>query len=116
MVQLNVTRASHKRRLHENKINYSSKKAKVTLMKELVLQYDKLKSLNKVNNHSLFQSFYDEKKILFPWLKKETLRWHVRKSKTTSTNSTKATTTKAATTIPKPKLVSLVMKQSQVRT
>ena len=111
MVRLTVTRVSHKRRLHENKVNYSSKKAKVKLMKELVLQYNKLRSLNKVNNnYSLFQNFYDEKEVLFPWLKKESLRWHVQKS--TSTNNMEAT----VTTTPKPKLASLVMKQSQVRT
>ena len=33
-------------------------------MKELVLQYNKLRSLNKVNNYSLFQSFYDEKNLI----------------------------------------------------
>ena len=111
MVRLTVTRASYKRRLIENKVNYSSKKAKVKLMKELVLQYNKLRSLNKVNNnYSLFQNFYDEKKVLFPWLKKESLRWHVRMSKSISTNNMEATVS------PKPKLASLVMKQSQVRT
>ena len=111
MVRLTVTRASYKRRLIENKVNYSSKKAKVKLMKELVLQYNKLRSLNKVNNnYSLFQNFYEEKKVLFPWLKKESLRWHLRKS--ISTNNMEAT----VTTTPKPKLASLVMKQSQVRT
>ena len=114
MVRLTVTRASYKRRLIENKVNYSSKKAKVKLMKELVLQYNKLRSLNKVNNnYSLFQNFYDEKKVLFPWLKKESLRWHVRMSKSISTNNMEAT---FSATIPKPKLASLVMKQSQVRT
>ena len=115
MVRLTVTGTSNKRRLHENKVNYSSKKAKVKLMKELVLQYNKLRSLNKVNNnsYSFFQCFYDEKKVLFPWLKKESLRWHLRMSKSISTNDMEAT---VSTTNSKPKLASLIMKQSQVRT
>ena len=63
MVKASVTRASHKRRLHEKKIN-SAKKAKVKMMKELVVEYNKIKSLNNnVNNiYCTFQSFYDEKK------------------------------------------------------
>ena len=73
MVKASVTRASYKRRLRENKINYSAKKAKVEMMKELVVEYGKIKSLNNVNNICSFQAFYD-KKILFPWLKKETLQ------------------------------------------
>ena len=61
MVKVSVTRASHKRRLHENKIHYSAKKAKVTMMKDLVLQYNKLKCLSKDSNINLFQTFYNEK-------------------------------------------------------
>lgn len=49
------------------------------------------------------------KKILFPWLKKETLRWHVRNPKTSKT--TTDTTTEA-----KHNLKSFVIQQSQVRT
>ena len=62
MARVSETRASHKRRLHENKLIYSSKKAKVTMIKELVLQYDKVNSLSKDNNNDLFQTFYNEKK------------------------------------------------------
>ena len=51
MARVSETRASHKRRLHENKLIYSSKKAKVTMIKELVLQYDKVNSLSKDNNN-----------------------------------------------------------------
>ena len=110
MVKASVTRASHKRRLHDNKLNYSAKKAKVEMMKMLVVEYNKVKSLNNVNNTCCtLQGFYDEKKILFPWLKKETLRWHVRNPKTSKT--TTDTTTEA-----KHNLKSFVIQQSQVRT
>ena len=58
MVKVSVTRASHKRRLHENNINYSAKKANVTVTKDLVLQYNKLKSLSKdCNTNFLYSSF-----------------------------------------------------------
>ena len=59
-----VTRASHKRKLNENKINYSAKKAKVKMMKKLVVEYDKIKSLNNFNNICSFQAFYDKKNLV----------------------------------------------------
>ena len=34
MEKAGVTRASHKRRLHENQINYSAKKAKVKMIED----------------------------------------------------------------------------------
>jgi len=80
------TRESHKRKLDENRRNYSSKKAKIIMMKKLATEYKRLKNnSNTNNNYYLLNSFYDEKKILFPWLKKESFRWHVRQSENNET-------------------------------
>ena len=56
------------------------------MMKKLATEYKRLKNnSNTNNNYYLLNSFYDEKKILFPWLKKESFRWHVRQSENNET-------------------------------
>jgi len=81
-------------------------------MKKLVLEYNKVKSRSKDSDINLFHKFYTEKKIVFPWLKKETLRWHTRRSETDRSSSS----TTNSSTKPKQKLASLITKQRQVRT
>ena len=130
------TRASRKRKLDENRQNYSSKRAKIMMMKKLVADYNKLnkkKSCKANNDYYLLHSFYEEKKVLFPWLKKECFRWHVRQSKgndtpsdctdeSTCTNTSNTTNTTDAATLSSPSgnkenSGSLINKtQSQVRT
>ena len=61
------TRASHKRKLDENRQNYSSKRAKITMMKKLVADYNKLykkKNCKANNNYYLLHGYYEEKNLV----------------------------------------------------
>ena len=53
--------------------NAPTKRTKITLMKQLAKKYKKNK-INKVNVYDYFNCRYDENKLIFPWLKKDTLR------------------------------------------
>lgn len=74
--QVLVTRSASKRRLIENAKNAPMKKIRLAKMKQMANAYIKNKKLivNKVN----FKLFYDQNKIIYPWLSKESLRWHIR--------------------------------------
>ena len=109
------TRADCKRRLHENHMNYTSKKMRVSMMKGLVLEYNKIKCKNKVDTN-LFHNFYIEKKVLFPWLKKESLRWHVQKKEVKDTSSTTSDNSSTNPKSTKDTSGSLIINQSQIRT
>ena len=49
-------------------------------MKELALMYEK-ESTSSNNNSNYFNDFYLREKLVYPWLTKESLRWHVRVKK-----------------------------------
>ena len=53
-----------------------TKRVRITLMKQLAKKYKKSK-INKVNVYDYFNRFYVENKLIYPWLKKDTLRCHI---------------------------------------
>ena len=74
--ELFITRSSLKRKKQELISNAPIKKARIQVMKELATKF-KESNLNKdkVNNYT---KFYKLQKDIYPWLKKESLRWHIR--------------------------------------
>ena len=77
-----------------------TKRARITLMKQLAKKYEKSK-INKVNVYDYFNCFYVENKLIFPWLKKDTLRRHIRainKKEDTTNDGTTINTTTSTTT------------------
>ena len=72
-----LTRRASKRKLQELQHNAPIKKARLSLMKKLGTEYLKVDH-NIRNNKFRFNKYYDEKKLIYPWLKKESLRWHIR--------------------------------------
>ena len=72
------TRLQTKRKRLETIKNAPAKRARVELMKKLAIDFN---DANKSKKKNYFTEYYDTKKLLFPWLQKETLRWHIRKSK-----------------------------------
>lgn len=72
--------------------NAPVKKARVEKMKELAVMFHSGIN-NNDNSSNFFNKFYVTKKLIYPWLTKESLRWHIRvkkqhKSDTVTTNST----------------------------
>ena len=79
----------------------ATKRARVTLMKQMAKKYKKNK-IDKVNVYTYFNCFYEENKLIFPWLKKDTLRWHIRAiNKKENTNDDKINTTTTSITTAK---------------
>ena len=72
-----LTRRGSKRKLQELQHNAPIKKARLSLMKKLGAEYLKLDH-NIRNNKFCFNKVYDDKTCIYPWLKKESLRWHIR--------------------------------------
>ena len=85
-----------KRRGATNVTIAPTKKSRILLMKQLAKKYyrDKIK---KVKKFDYFNIFYEQNKLIFPWLKKDALRYHIRainyNDTTTSSTTTKGTTT-----------------------
>ena len=48
-------------------------------MKELAERYITNYDKSKYNDFNYFSSYYKNSKLIYPWLDKEALRWHVRK-------------------------------------
>ena len=79
------------------KDNAPAKKARVVMMKQLAKEYNKDK--NKDNNITYyFNCFYEKNKLIYPWLKKDTLRWHIRANNKLVTTKTSSKTTTTTTT------------------
>ena len=91
------TRNQRKRKALELQTNAPVKKARVAKMKELALMYDKENNGNNSSNY--FNEFYLKQKIIYPWLTKESLRWHIRVKKKLNidTTSTDKSTNKTVT-------------------
>ena len=111
--ELFITRSSLKRKKQELISNAPIKKARIQVMKELATKF-KESNLNKdkVNNYT---KFYKLQKDIYPWLKKESLRWHIRVSGVTKETTVMKDTTK----LPESNesiLHSFNINQSQVRT
>ena len=81
------TRNQQKRKALELKTNAPVKKARVAKMKELALMYEK-ESTSSNNNSNYFNDFYLREKLVYPWLTKESLRWHVRVKKKLNIDTT----------------------------
>ena len=78
--RLVLTRNQQKRKALELKTNAPVKKARVAKMKELALMYEK-ENTSSNNNSNYFNDFFLREKLVYPWLTKESLRWHVRVKK-----------------------------------
>ena len=72
-----VTRLGRKRHNEELGRDAPQKKARVKLMKELATKYVNKSNKLIVKDTRYFNNYYNEKKMVFPWLAKESLRWHV---------------------------------------
>ena len=64
------------------------RRARVVKMKNLATKFCREHCFDGDNCNS-FQKYYIEQKLIYPWLKKESLRWHVRnlKKKTVADNT-----------------------------
>ena len=54
------------------------KRAHIKQMKELAEEFVNKSDKNSNTRYNYFNKFYHDRKLLFPWLEKESLRWHVR--------------------------------------
>jgi len=81
------TRSQLKRKALELQTNAPVKKARVDRMKELAAMFEKGKKSNN-NNSNYFNTFYVENKLIYPWLTKESLRWHIRVKKQVNIDTT----------------------------
>ena len=79
-ISLVLTRNQRKRKVLELQTNAPVKKARVSKMKELAEMYKSGKGYDKNdnNNSNYFNNFFMKQKVVYPWLTKESLRWHVR--------------------------------------
>ena len=75
-----LTRNQRERKALELKTNAPVKKARVAKMKELALMYEKENTYSN-NNSNYFNEFYLRQKLVYHWLTKESLHWHVRVKK-----------------------------------
>jgi len=106
------TRSSLKRKKEQLISNAPIKKARIEMMKQLATKFKKSK-LNK-DKVTYFNEFYKVQKDIYPWLKKESLRWHIRASEVTKTTAMKDTTNLPENN--QNTLHSFNINQSQVRT
>ena len=103
------TRSSLKRKKEQLISNAPIKKARIQVMKALANKYKDSCKINKDKINS-FTEFYKVNKDIYPWLRKESLRWHIRED-----NISTDTTTKLQKIIQNI-LQSFNTNQSQVRT
>ena len=73
-----TTRNQRKRKALELQTNAPVKKARVSKMKELATMFKTVNRNNDSNKSNYFNSFFIKQKVVYPWLIKESLRWHVR--------------------------------------
>ena len=73
-----TTRNQRKRKALELQSNAPVKKARVSKMKELATMFKTVNRNNDSNKSNYFNSFFIKQKVVYPWLSKESLRWHVR--------------------------------------
>ena len=73
------TRLTKKRKINDLINNAPTKKARVNHMKELAKKYITMYEKCENKKSCYFNDYYKTKKMIYPWLSKETLRWHVRK-------------------------------------
>lgn len=99
-VSIPLTRSSRKRKIEQNANNQQVKKARIQLMKEIARKFNKNKFNSNKSTYYDFNVLYNEQKKILPWLKKESLRWHVRAS--AADKKKKETATKNDSLIVKP--------------
>ena len=78
------TRSSLKRKKEELMSNAPVEKSRIEVMKALANKYKESK-FNK-DKFISFSEFYNVNKDIYPWLKKESLRWHIRENMNDTTN------------------------------
>ena len=74
-----TTRLAKKRKINDLINNAPAKKARIKQMTELAEEYTTNYEKCGNNQYNYFNNYYKEKKMIYPWLNKETLRWHFRK-------------------------------------
>ena len=69
------TRSSLAKKRIDNFRFLPTKKARINIMKQLARNFVKKKPNKKHSQY--FINFYNETKLIYDWLNKETLRWHI---------------------------------------
>ena len=81
-------RLTKKRKINDLVNNAPTKKARVNHMKELAKNFTSMYEKCADKESSYFNDFYKTKKMIYPWLSKESFRWHVRKHLSNKENQT----------------------------
>ena len=72
---LRLTRSQRKEKIQELENNAPIKRARLSVMKGLASEF----LTHDVNDRFRYNAFFIQKKDVYPWLKKEVLRWHIRR-------------------------------------
>ena len=72
---LRLTRSQRKEKIQELENNAPIKRARLLVMKRLASEF----LSHDVNERFRYNAFFTQKKDVYPWLKKEVLRWHIRR-------------------------------------
>ena len=75
--KVHLTRSQQKQRLLDLETNASIKRARLVVMKRLAKEF----LSTDMNGKFHYDVFYKENKNVYPWLKKELLRWHIRRQR-----------------------------------
>ena len=74
---MHLTRSQQKQRLLDLKKNAAIKRARLLVMKRLAKEF----LSSDMNGKFHYDAFYTQSKNVYPWLKKELLRWHIRRQR-----------------------------------
>ena len=74
---MHLTRSQQKQRLLDLKKNAAIKQARLLVMKRLAKEF----LSTDMNGKFHYDAFYKQNKNVYPWLKKELLRWHIRRQR-----------------------------------
>ena len=74
---VHLTRSQQKQRLLDLETNAAIKRARLVVMKRLAKEF----LSTDMNGKFHYDVFYKENKNVYPWLKKELLRWHNRRQR-----------------------------------
>ena len=69
-----LTRSQRKQKILDQEQNAPIKRARLLVMKRLASEY----LSSDLNGKFQYDTFYKQSKKVYPWLKKELLRWHIR--------------------------------------
>ena len=74
---MHLTRSQQKQRLLDLETNAAIKRARLVVMKRLAKEF----LSTDMNGKFHYDVFYKQNKNVYPWLKKELLRWHIRRQR-----------------------------------